>query len=204
MKYAAFLIVFGLVFLGEISAQTDVRTAILTSSIPRVDARGKLSRSIGKNSICFPENGKICGKRPPDLIYGFMQVGDDLDWFMVGIEKPIRTKMVSLGAHSWEDRINLPVLEPYPELKNGENREQPDIEFAVQSNSEEKTLLGSTLVKPGKILKTSSEILKAIEGHMYLLRVRDKLYDFYVLMRVDKTIPGKSVTISWKQVASPP
>jgi hypothetical protein len=45
--------------------------------------------------------------------------------------------------------------------------------------------------------------VKAVEGHIYLVRARDTETDLYVLFRVEKLTPGESVDIGWK-VISPP
>lgn len=204
MKYTAYaLFFFGLVFLSEMSAQTVVRTAVLTSLTPSTDARGRLVANKGQHSICFRENGAPCGNRPPDLLYGFMGTFDEPDWFMNSGEYPVRTKMRNLGPHKWEDKIELPTLEPYPELKPSESRETT-VEFAVEdsTNLPVSSTVGISndrvFIPPRKILNTSDNIHKVIEGNMYLIRVRDNLYDFKVLMRVDKVNRGKSVSISWK------
>jgi hypothetical protein len=45
--------------------------------------------------------------------------------------------------------------------------------------------------------------VKAVEGHLYLVHIRDTNSDFYSLFRVEKLEPGKSVEISWKVIPSP-
>ena len=45
--------------------------------------------------------------------------------------------------------------------------------------------------------------VKAIEGHLYLVRTCDMNTDRYALFRVEKLDPGKSVDISWKTIPSP-
>jgi hypothetical protein len=44
---------------------------------------------------------------------------------------------------------------------------------------------------------------EAIVGHMYVVHTKDRDNDHYALFRVESLEPGKSVTISWKLVASP-
>lgn len=192
MKQLAFaFIFFGLVFLGEMSAQTGVRTATLTAS-----ADGTKS-NMGKYTICFPENGRKCGSRPPDLFYGMMGTADEPDWFMVGTKSPVRTKMNVLGKYNWQDKFDLPKVDPYPELRSGETRE-PNMELVYLEQPD--NLSGREFLKPGKVRCTSSEIVKVVEENMYLLRVKDDMYDFLVLLRVDKLVPRKSVTFSWRQL----
>ena len=50
---------------------------------------------------------------------------------------------------------------------------------------------------------TREPSVKAIVGHMYVVHVKDRDNDHYALLRVESLKPGKSVTISWKLVASP-
>jgi hypothetical protein len=45
--------------------------------------------------------------------------------------------------------------------------------------------------------------VKAIEGHMYLVRARDRDTDLYALFRVEKLLPGERVDISWKVIPAP-
>ena len=50
---------------------------------------------------------------------------------------------------------------------------------------------------------TREPSVKAIVGHMYVVHTKDRDHDHYALFRVESLEPGKSVTISWKLVASP-
>lgn len=50
---------------------------------------------------------------------------------------------------------------------------------------------------------TREPSVKAVVGHMYVVHVKDRDNDHYALFRVESLKPGKSVTISWKLVASP-
>lgn len=45
--------------------------------------------------------------------------------------------------------------------------------------------------------------VRAVEGHMYLVRARDGETDLYVLFRVEKLTPSESVDISWKVIPPP-
>jgi hypothetical protein len=48
---------------------------------------------------------------------------------------------------------------------------------------------------------TREPSVKALEGHMYLVRSKDQSTDHLSLFRVEKVTQGKSVTISWKLVS---
>jgi len=50
---------------------------------------------------------------------------------------------------------------------------------------------------------TREPSVKAIVGHLYVVHTKDRDDDHYALFRVESLEPGKSVTISWKLVASP-
>jgi len=45
--------------------------------------------------------------------------------------------------------------------------------------------------------------VKAVEGHMYLVRSRDSNTDLYTLFRVEKLVPGEYVEITWKIIPKP-
>jgi hypothetical protein len=45
---------------------------------------------------------------------------------------------------------------------------------------------------------TREKSVKAVVGHMYLVHSKDTDSDHYALFRVEKLLPGDSVTITWK------
>ena len=45
--------------------------------------------------------------------------------------------------------------------------------------------------------------VKAIAGHMYVIRVVNETDDFYVLFRVEEIERGSKCTISWRMVPAP-
>ncbi len=52
-------------------------------------------------------------------------------------------------------------------------------------------------------VSTSSHLVKAVKGNMYLIRVKDAANDFYVLLRVDDLVRGRNATISWRRIEPP-
>jgi hypothetical protein len=50
---------------------------------------------------------------------------------------------------------------------------------------------------------TREPSVRAVIGHMYVVHTKDRDNDHYAMFRVEALEPGKSVTISWKLVASP-
>ena len=56
---------------------------------------------------------------------------------------------------------------------------------------------------PAYLEPTREPSVKAIVGHLYVVHIKDRENDHYALFRVESLEPGKSVTISWKLIASP-
>ena len=55
------------------------------------------------------------------LSYG-NRAGKNWDIFAIFGGRDSQTRMIDLGAHDWNDRIEVPEVEPWPALKQGENR----------------------------------------------------------------------------------
>lgn len=56
---------------------------------------------------------------------------------------------------------------------------------------------------PAHLKPTREPSVKAVVGNMYVVHSKDSSDDHYSLFRVESLEPGKSVTISWKLIASP-
>ncbi len=56
---------------------------------------------------------------------------------------------------------------------------------------------------PAYLKPTREPSVKAIVGNMYVVHSKDTNDNHYSLFRVESLEPGKSVTISWKLIASP-
>jgi hypothetical protein len=56
------------------------------------------------------------------LAYGTLSVGEEHDWLQVAASNTTRTAIRDLGALGWGDSFVVPVVEPFPELKAGEQR----------------------------------------------------------------------------------
>jgi hypothetical protein len=105
---------------------------------------------------------------------------------MVGtIARDKRSVMKELGRYDWSDVFDIPVLEPLPELKEGEERN-------IKVDSSADTHLPWA--------RTTSTFAKAKAGYMYLVHVKDAQADFYVLFRVEEIVQGDRCTISWAQI----
>lgn len=123
-----------------------------------------------------------------DLLYGSLQIGDDLDWFSASTAKDNRSLIRDLGALKWSDRYEVLAIIPLPELVEGKERH-----ITVDSS-------GDT----GKAWAEKNGIfVKAVEGHMYAMHVKDADSDFYVIFRVERIERGDNCTISWRKISSP-
>lgn len=122
---------------------------------------------------------RITGNRF-DLLYGSITINHDSDWFEVSAGDPSRIK--DLGPLEWADAQETPILEVFPRASS-----------AVRMPGH------------GESFEESSEgrVTKAVEGHMYVVHIKNDKTDHYAMFRVEAIEPSKSCTISWKLVPSP-
>lgn len=167
-------------------------------------------------------------KRPTcDVRYGGLRVGDDWDWLESSSVRDSRSVIRDLGAYEWASAPKIPWVEPFPRLKPGEQRtvfvgstgaagkdglpgmegrQGADGDGIVRTDPQEKIsppapTSRKTDSKPK--VNVSSNLVKAIVGHMYVIHVVDETRDFYVLFRIDKITRGDNCTISWQTVPAP-
>ncbi len=57
-----------------------------------------------------------------DLVYGALYAGEEHDWFQVSTNRGTRSAFRDLGAHTWSEYFEVPAVEPFPKLKEGEER----------------------------------------------------------------------------------
>ncbi|MCA1621039.1 MAG: hypothetical protein LC795_17380 [Acidobacteria bacterium] len=167
-----------------------------------------------------------------DLNYGSLYVGEDHDWFQVGLGKEVRSAFRDLGAHEWDDSFSVPVVEPFPVLKPGEQRHvtvdasgadgedgadgAPGAPGADGANGTgvESVMTTRPVPEPPPpprprrpkrdgVPKVDPVFAKAVVGHMYVMRVVDEDDDFYVLFRVESQVRGDNCTITWKRIPPP-
>jgi hypothetical protein len=90
--------------------------------VKRVTLYGPLTRgnNLGRANVSFKT-----GAYGPDwdLNYGSLYVGEERDWLQVSTMKGARTAFRDLGALDWSDTFTVPVVEPFPKLKEGEQRQ---------------------------------------------------------------------------------
>jgi hypothetical protein len=156
-----------------------------------------------------------------DLNYGALYVNEEHDWFQVSTAEGVRSAFRDLGAHDWTDSFSVPVVEPFPKLKEGEERvvtvdasgadgadgvegaPAADADGVVRPRVKPQTARPSRPKHDG-VPKVDPIFVKAAVGHIYVIRVVDEDEDFYVLFRVDALARGDNCTISWKRVTPPP
>jgi hypothetical protein len=59
---------------------------------------------------------------PCDLLYGYLQANDELDWFQSSRSEGNRSVIRDLGELDWSADMPVPVVEPLAKLKPGERR----------------------------------------------------------------------------------
>jgi hypothetical protein len=213
----------------ELSAQASTRPFGLSSftltGTYAEDGHGqlKMSAKAQRNCFDFVSESEVPCVRRWDLIYGNMRAGDEWDWFFVPASDDVRTRLVSLGKKEWNQIKSLPEIEALPKLKPGEKRVArvdasgadgaPGCPGAPGANgrngdgtvtstrNDQPPCREPAVNAPAKKPVTTNELfVKAVKGEMYVLRVMDENFDFYVLLRVDDIVRGRTARISWKKL----
>jgi hypothetical protein len=188
----------------------------------------------------FDQNGKTIGHDPErrenrcfDLIllertcYGGQplgygnRIGENWDIFATdGGGRASRTRMVELGKYEWTDRITIPEVEPWSELKSGEQRH---ITIALYGSDGKPGRNGdgsypsgppprvgngkaplnrqvtSTITMSGNSVRGDGYLPynEVKLGHMYLVRVLNIRADHYILIRVEELVRGDKVVFTY-------
>jgi hypothetical protein len=161
-----------------------------------------------------------------DLRYGYLYVGDELDWFESSATQGNRSVIKDLGKLNWSDQFEVPVVEPLARLKPGEQRR---ITIDSSGAGGANRASGSRLDRSSEIViplpsRTPDELpplpepppetrkrkpkvdpmfVPAVLGHLYVIHVVDDTRDFYALFRVEALQRGDNCTISWRLIAPP-
>jgi hypothetical protein len=150
---------------------------------------------------------------PCDLRYGLLAINNDLDWLQISTSRDSRAVIQDLGPYSWGDRFEVPVLDPLPRLKPGQDRNVsidvsgPDGEAGnvaisgQRSSTEDPPILARRQSREGKP-KVDPAFVRAVTGHIYAVRVVDEKSDYYALFRIENLNDG-TCDISWKLIPSP-
>jgi hypothetical protein len=186
---------------------------------------GKRGKDVERLTFClnFQARGSC------DLWYGSLYVGEDHDWFEISAAQSNRSVIKDLGLKTWEEPFNIPVVNPLPKLKPGEERVigvdasgadgadgapgapgRPGADADGVVRERPATQPAATTVtrdpsrpkRDGKP-KVDPIYVKAIVGHMYVIHVVDDTKDFYVLFRVEGIERGDNCTISWRLIDAP-
>lgn len=162
-------------------SRTPDQTVTLFSDVKHKDyGRAVFSFALGVRGDEEPADKRYTH----DLRYGGISENGDDHWFDVPMCGPSRTKLKDLGELNWSDVYYVPVLFALP----APNCSGVGWRF-----------------ENGKVVEISPEgvNVRAVAGHMYVMRVKDSKSDFYVMFRVESFEPEGKCTISWKRVPSP-
>lgn len=191
------------------------------------DENGKSNyKLINKGCFSFITKANDCKRK--DLSYGHLRIGSDWDWFQVFGEGS-RNKIVKIGNFEWTDDFEIPIVEPYQKLKDGEKRKvfisadgkdgangkkgkdgadgrnwdgtfnAKPIAETIQTEKSE-----ITVEKESSETKLEQEVYQlfaeVILDNIYVMRIVEDDKDFYILFRVDELEKGHKCVISWKKI----
>ena len=102
------------------------------------------------------------------------------------------------GAPSAQEQISTPTRDPddWPRFPPALS----SIRNAGRGDGETSITIGP---KNSKRSKPAPVLARVVIGHLYVIHVVKGRSDFYVLLRVDRLVPGDNCTISWKRIPSP-
>jgi hypothetical protein len=196
----------------SLSARAQTAAPQGAPELQRVTLYGPLAHGHDASRALFSFKTGAYG-RNWDLNYGSLYVGEEHDWLQVSAAKGARTAFRDLGALYWSDSFSVPVVEPFPILKEGEQRrvtvdasgaDGADGAPGADGDGVVRTQPPPRRPKRDGVPKVDPVFVKAIAGHMYVIRVVDDTDDFYVLFRVESLVRGDNCTITWKRVPPPP
>ncbi|HYG82233.1 MAG TPA: hypothetical protein VD861_17665, partial [Pyrinomonadaceae bacterium] len=119
-----------------------------------------------------------------DIRYGGITDNGNNHWFDVSLCGSARSRLKDLGELKWSDVYYVPVVLALPAPHCG------GVAWRFEN---------------GKVVEMSPEgvNVRAVAGHLYVMRVKDSKSDFYVMFRIESLEPEGECTISWKRVPSP-
>lgn len=206
---------------------TSSASASLTvPQTPTITLYAKNKYQADPRARCFNlEAGSLVTEdRRCDLLYGTLYAGEDFDWFQSWAGANNRSVIRDLGPQLWTDSYTVPVIEPLPKLKPGEQRHitidtsgadgadgvpglpgapGADADGVVRQSAAPPVVARQSRPKNDGTPKIDSLFAKAIVGHMYVIHVVDPSSDFYALFRVEALERGDKCTISWRLIPSP-
>ena len=226
MKRAVLIVSILLLSLSYGATSSSVKGSLATPQTPTITLYSKNKYRTDPRTLCFNlEAGALVAEgRRCDLLYGTLYVGDDFDWFQSWAAAGNRSVIRDLGSQLWTDAFTVPVIEPLPKLKPGEQRRVTidtsgadgadgargargangaDADGVVRRTAEQPALDLPARPKNDGTPKVDSLFVKAVIGHMYVIHVVDPASDFYALFRVEALERGDKCTISWRLIPSP-
>lgn len=181
--------------------------------------------------FCFDFRGQVTNAqlgRPCYFRYGALYVGHEHDWLESAAVLGNRSVIKDLGEKDWADQLQIPVVEPLRRLQPGEQRmvtidasgadgadgspglpgqdavnADRSTQSSVRQNASARTEVGAAKPKHDGKPRVDPSFVRAVVGHMYVMRVVYETDDFYVLFRVEHIERGSSCTISWMHVPAP-
>jgi hypothetical protein len=99
------------------SAQQPVQAANVTL-YSVIKHRGEQLRSCINFKVAVTGLARV----PCDLLYGYLQANDELDWFQSSGSEGNRSVIRDLGEFDWLADVPVPVVEPLAKLKPGKRR----------------------------------------------------------------------------------
>lgn len=220
MQCRSLSLLFVLTLLGLAFAQNGAAQVKTVEFLSPLNAEGRYDRTAAQQScFSFITETAVCSQAS-DLYYGMLRKNEDWDWFMAG-GVGSRNKIRKIGKKDWTDEFEIPVVEPYAALKEGEQRlivldasgedgengrpginGDGSINYASNVAGKDQSPIDNR-PKRKKPKSDYEPYNKALVGNMYVMRVVDEKNDFYVLFRVDELERGKRCQISWKRVEAP-
>ena len=175
-----------------------------------------------RRKSCFDLILLELGCRRQPLGYG-ARIGNNWDIFQTeGGGRDSRTRMIELGKYNWTDKFNIPEVEPWSELKPGEQRHiminvsgadgadgrnadgsYPKVKKPKQNvayaDSPLTHQVTSTITMSGKSVRGDgfTPLIEVKLGYMYLVHVVNTRADHYVLIRVEELVRGDRVVLSY-------
>lgn len=117
------------------------------------------------------------------LRFGGMNLDGEGDWLEVPFAHGSRSQIKDLGELQWSEVYDVPILHASAAPHPG------PVELNYSG--------GSLKISPENVL------VKAVAGHLYLVRFKDEDSDFYLMFRVEALKPKDECKLSWKHVPSP-
>jgi hypothetical protein len=120
MKRASSVFIAAIISLSCVSAasaQQPVQAANVTL-YSVIKHRGERLRSCINFKVAVSGMARV----PCDLLYGYLQANDELDWFQSSGSEGNRSVIRDLGELGWSADFPVPVVEPLAKLKPGERR----------------------------------------------------------------------------------